>query len=114
MYQDTARLDFSAKSIASVVFPVPARPQIIVELQERRLCCSWANKRGLGMDQTGGGILIFSEIGAHWSWGISAGGSDFGIATRRGKFEYRKSSTAPRMRAVDGGLPSISSSATLN
>ena len=66
------------------------------------------------MDQTGEGIWTFSEMGAHWMWDISVRGSDFSIATLRGKFEYRKSSTNPGMRVVDGVLPSIcSSSVTL-
>ena len=46
LYQATRRPQRSAKSIANMLLPVPARPLIMVEAPAPRLCSSELSKRG--------------------------------------------------------------------
>ena len=59
MYHDTGRPHFCAKSSASDVLPVPARPLIIVEVPEAMLFSSVSSKRDRETrgSRVGGAIL---------------------------------------------------------
>ena len=62
MYQATGKPEFFAKSSTNVVFPVPARPLMIVELQEFRLLSNNALSLALERERVGVGIDIFSSM----------------------------------------------------
>ena len=66
LYQATGHPEFFAKSRASVVLPVPARPLIIVELQELRLLSNNALSLTLEPEHVSAGIDIFSSMRLGW------------------------------------------------
>lgn len=66
LYQATGKPEFLAKSSTNVVFPVPARPLIMVELQEFRLLSNNALSLTLEPEQVSAGIDIFSSMRVEW------------------------------------------------
>jgi hypothetical protein len=62
LYQATPRPERRAKSVASIVLPVPARPATMVELQPSMLSFSVSSRRSRETRGSSAGGVIFSGM----------------------------------------------------